>query len=94
MFAKTLPQQSLSDDPLVQLLQALDSVEGALAESLSPLRGFIQSSESLLASEYGPIASFAGTSLKDLWLPIIFLGRNWSFLLNLYWGFPPKPGIM
>lgn len=91
MFAKTLPQQSLSDDPLMQLLQALDSVEkGALAQSLSPLRGFIQSSESLLASEYGPIARFTGTSLKDLWLPIIFLGRNWSFSVESLLGIPAK----
>ncbi|EGV16291.1 hypothetical protein ThimaDRAFT_4385 [Thiocapsa marina 5811] len=89
ILAKTLPQPSLSDDPLMQLLQALESVEtGSLAQDLDPLRSFIRSTEKILDSEYRSIASRSNTSFRDLWLPIVLLGKSWALAARSLLGIP------
>lgn len=89
ILRKALPQPLLSDDPLMLMISALDPVDkGFLAEASDPLRLFVRTSENLLASDYGPIASLAGTSLKDLWLPVLLLGRGWSGHIESLLGIP------
>ena len=89
ILRKALPQPLLSDDPLMLMLSALDPVDkGFLAEVSNPLRLFVRTSENLLASDYGPLASLAGTSLKDLWLPVLLLGRGWSGHVESLLGIP------
>lgn len=89
ILRKALPQPLLSDDPLMLTLSALDPVDkGFLAEASDPLRLFVRTSENLLESDYGPIASLAGTSMKDLWLPILLLGRGWSGHVESLLGIP------
>ncbi|WP_200387997.1 hypothetical protein [Thiocapsa imhoffii] len=73
----------------MKLLHALESLEkGTLAQALEPLRKFIFSVESLLASEYGQLVSRADTSLRDLWLPILLLGNEWSKCAESLIGIP------
>lgn len=89
ILRKALPQPLLSDDPLMLMLGALDPVDkGFLAEASDPLRLFVRTSENLLASDYGPITSLAGTSLKDLWLPVLLLGHGWSNHVESLLGIP------
>lgn len=89
LLAKTLPQPSLSDEPLMKLLQSLEAIEkGSLAQVLDPLRSFVRSTESIFDSEYRPIASRSGTSFRDLWLPIVLLGSDWASSVSSLLGIP------
>lgn len=89
VLGKALPKPILSEDPLAQLLYTLDTAgNNFLAEARDPLHRFVRASENLVASDFGPVASLAGTSLKDLWLPVLLLGNRWSVYVESLLGIP------
>ncbi len=91
VIGRALPQPERTDDPFMLLVHSLEAAaQGPNAGAVAPLIDYIRACEEFDAAEYGPPPAYAGTSLRELWLPLLFLGDGWRDYVEAVLGIPAK----